>query len=134
MRIIPSQNSNKGFIPIVSCALPLFRGQRGAQEENIISYRDDPTVTIRTYIVENFLFSDDEGLDDDVSLLETGIIDSTGALELVVFLEEMFGFDVPDADLIPENLDSISALARYVQRKTVGAPTPVPVPEAGRGS
>ena len=67
---------------------PLFRGQRGAQEENIISYRDDPTATIRTYIVENFLFSEDEGLDDDVSLLETGIIDSTGALELVVFLED----------------------------------------------
>ncbi|MGZ8197708.1 MAG: acyl carrier protein, partial [Burkholderiales bacterium] len=54
---------------------------------------------------------------DGVSLLDAGIIDSTGVMELVSFLEQEFGIQVDDQDLVPENLDSISALAAFVTRK-----------------
>ena len=76
---------------------------------------------IRNFIVENFLFGEsDRGLKETDSFLETGIIDSTGILELVSFLEETYGFQVEDEDLIPENLDSISNVTAYVQRKSIG--------------
>jgi len=72
---------------------------------------------IRNFIVENFLFGNDDGLLDDSSFLEEGIIDSTGILELVSFLEEEFGITVDDEDLIPENLDSINNVTNYLARK-----------------
>jgi acyl carrier protein len=72
---------------------------------------------IRGYIVENFLFGNEEELADDHSLLEYGLIDSTGILELVAFLEERFGVHVPDEEMIPDNLDSIERLVRYVGSK-----------------
>ena len=73
--------------------------------------------TIREFIVENFLFGSDNGLKDDTSFLDEGIMDSTGALELVTFLEEEFSITVEDEELIPENLDSIDNVANYLQRK-----------------
>jgi acyl carrier protein len=73
---------------------------------------------IRDFIVENFLFGSDDGLDDSSSFLEQGIIDSTGVLELVEFLEEEFNIRVEDEELIPENLDSIANVASYIERKT----------------
>ncbi len=74
---------------------------------------------IREFIVETFLFgADDAQLEDGESLLESGIVDSTGVLELVAFLESEFGFEVKDEELVPENLDSIDKLARYVERKS----------------
>jgi len=72
---------------------------------------------VREFIVENFLFGSEDGLKDDTSFLDDGIIDSTGILELVSFLEEDFGIAVEDEELIPENLDSIKNVAEYLERK-----------------
>lgn len=74
---------------------------------------------IRAYILENFLFSDDDGqLQNDASFLEEGIVDSTGVLELVMFVEETFDVTVEDEEILPENFDSVIQLARYVRVKT----------------
>jgi acyl carrier protein len=73
---------------------------------------------IRDFIIENFLFGEsDNGLQDTDSLLDKGIIDSTGVLELVSHLEETYEIQVEDEELIPENLDSIAAVTNYIQRK-----------------
>ena len=72
---------------------------------------------IRGFIIENFLFGNADGLKDDTSFLEEGVIDSTGVLELVTFLEEDFGITVEDEELIPENLDSINNVNAYLERK-----------------
>jgi len=81
---------------------------------------NDGKKKIRNFIVENFLYGSDESLQDDTSFLEEGIIDSTGVLELVEFLEEAFEISVDDEDLIPENLDSINNVAAYLKKKTEG--------------
>jgi acyl carrier protein len=76
---------------------------------------------IRTFILDNFLFTNDESrLDNDVSFLEEGIVDSTGVLELVMFVEEGFGVAVEDEEIVPENFDSVSQLAHYVRQKANG--------------
>ena len=73
---------------------------------------------LREYIFDNFLFTEDENaLGNDDSFMEKGIIDSTGILEVVTFIEEDFGFKVNDEELIPENLDSVNNLAAFIQRK-----------------
>lgn len=73
---------------------------------------------IREFIRDNFLFREDrEQIADSESLLEAGLIDSTGILELVAFLEADFGLDIADADIIPENLDSIDRIADFVTTK-----------------
>jgi acyl carrier protein len=68
---------------------------------------------IRDYIVESFLLDDDE-LDLDTSLIGSGTIDSTGMMEIVAFIEETYGLEVDERDLVPENFDSVSRLAGYV--------------------
>ena len=74
---------------------------------------------IRAFIFSNFLFDAEESaLDNDTSFLEQGIIDSTGVLELVEWLEETFAMKVDDEELIPENLDSVNRLAQFIARKT----------------
>jgi acyl carrier protein len=77
--------------------------------------------TIRNFIVENFLFGEPGDFSDGESLLEKGIIDSTGVLELVAFIEETFGMRVADEELVPENLDSISNVMEYISRKQAGS-------------
>ena len=72
---------------------------------------------IREFIVENFLFGNANGLRDDTSFLDEGIMDSTGALELINFLEEEFSIVVEDEEMIPENLDSIDKVESYLVRK-----------------
>lgn len=73
---------------------------------------------MRQFIVNNLLFGQDgKDLSDDASLLEKGIIDSTGVLELVSFLENEYQLDIADGELVPENLDSITNLARFVREK-----------------
>ncbi len=72
----------------------------------------------REFIIENFLFGEADGLKDETSFLDEGIIDSTGILEVVDFLEEEFNIEVDDDELIPENLDSIKNLEAYIIRKT----------------
>ena len=73
---------------------------------------------IQRFILENFLFSDNgDLLKDDASFLEEGIVDSTGVLELVMFVEETFGIQVEDEEGLPDNFDSVERLKRYVQMK-----------------
>jgi acyl carrier protein len=72
---------------------------------------------IRAFIVDNFFFGNANGLSDGTSFLEEGIIDSTGVLELVNFLEEEFSIKVEDEELIPENLDSLNNIASYLEKK-----------------
>jgi acyl carrier protein len=72
---------------------------------------------VRSFVVENFLFGTENGLEEDTSFLEDGIVDSTGILELVDFLEKEYGLRVEDEELTPENLDSISNIAVYVAGK-----------------
>lgn len=73
---------------------------------------------IKTYILENFLFSDNGyGLAGDASFLEEGIVDSTGVLELVMFVEETFDIIVEDEEIVPENFDSVNQLATYIRHK-----------------
>jgi acyl carrier protein len=73
---------------------------------------------IREFIISNFLFGQaSDALTDEGSLLENGIIDSTGVLELVAFLEQRFSIAVGDRELLPENLDSIRNATEFVTRK-----------------
>jgi acyl carrier protein len=72
---------------------------------------------IRHFIVENFLFGNDENLTDETSFLDDGIIDSTGVLELVAYIEENFSIKIKDDELVPENLDSIGNIARFIEGK-----------------
>lgn len=75
--------------------------------------------TVKKFILENILFEDDENaLDYDDSFLEKGIIDSTGVLEVVSFIEEEFNISVDDDELVPENLDSVNKLAKFVNEKS----------------
>ena len=77
---------------------------------------------VRTFIEENFLFrSDVSDLANADSLLENGVMDSTGILELVAFLETDFSIQMSDAEIVPENLDSIAAIAAFLERKTTKA-------------
>jgi acyl carrier protein len=78
------------------------------------------TSTIRAFIVESFLFGDDSAMPgDDASLIENEIIDSTAVLELVAFIEENFAITVADEEIVPANLDSVEAIARFVGSKAV---------------
>jgi acyl carrier protein len=77
----------------------------------------DNSDKVREFVVENFLFGDGEVLKYDTSFMEEGIIDSTGILELVFFLEETFGFSVEDDELVPDNMDSLQNIARFIDRK-----------------
>lgn len=73
---------------------------------------------VRTFIIDNFMMGiNPEELGDKDSLLDKGIIDSTGVLELVGFLEETFRIQIDDEELIPENLDSVEKITAYVNRK-----------------
>lgn len=77
---------------------------------------------IRAFVIENFLFGDtSHGLDDDASLIGNDIVDSTGVLELVFFLEQRFGISVADTEMLPANLDTVSAIARFVAGKPAAA-------------
>lgn len=80
------------------------------------------TEELRQFILENFLFSDDENaLSDDGSLLEMGIIDSTGVLELITFLEDKFEIKVDDEEMVPENFDSVNRMVKFVNGKLAAA-------------
>lgn len=73
---------------------------------------------LRAFVIEHFLFGrSDQRLSDDDSLIENGIIDSTGVLMLVSFLEQNLGVHVEDHEIVPENLDSINRLAAFAARK-----------------
>ena len=78
----------------------------------------DTRAEIRNFIIDNFMMGmNPDELSDSDSLLDKGIIDSTGVLELVGFLEENYQIQVEDEELVPENLDSVNKLAIFVQKK-----------------
>jgi acyl carrier protein len=73
---------------------------------------------IRNFILENYLFTDDQSaLSSEDSFLEKGILDSTGILEVIYFLENSFGIKINDEEMIPENLDSVNNIVAFVGRK-----------------
>jgi len=74
-------------------------------------------IITRSFVVENFLFGDESRLEEDTSFLESGIIDSTGMLELVGFLEERFCIRVEDEEFVPDNLDSVQNIAAFIASK-----------------
>ncbi|WNO08516.1 acyl carrier protein [Teredinibacter sp. KSP-S5-2] len=74
---------------------------------------------LRHYILENYLFTDDQSqLDNTDSFMEKGILDSTGIMEVIFFIEEEFGVQVADEEMIPENLDSVNNLVNFINKKT----------------
>ena len=73
--------------------------------------------TVHEFIIKNFIFEDDGSLTGSTSFLKNGIIDSTGVMELIAFLESMFGITVEDHEIIPENLDSIWNVSSFVDFK-----------------
>ena len=78
----------------------------------------DTKTQLRDYIVENFLFGDTETeFTDNDSFMEKGIIDSTGILEVITYIEENYEIKIEDDELIPENLDSISNIVNFIDRK-----------------
>lgn len=79
---------------------------------------------IRKFILENFILEAAENLREEDSLLEKGIIDSTGVLELVAHIEENYHITVEDEELIPENLDSIRNIAEFLHRKIMDKAEP----------
>ncbi|HQL53985.1 MAG TPA: acyl carrier protein [Phycisphaerae bacterium] len=79
---------------------------------------------LRQFIIENFLLGDEGGLTNAQSLLRTGVIDSTGVLELVTFIEETYQLEIADTEMLPENLDSIDNIGRFLARKLAGRATP----------
>ena len=79
------------------------------------------TARIREFVVDTFLLGDDDGFDDDDSLIEGGIVDSTGVMELVSFLEETYGIAIEDRELVAANLDSITRLRAFVDGKVAAA-------------
>jgi acyl carrier protein len=77
---------------------------------------------VRGFILENFMFSNDESaLNSEESLLDKGIIDSTGVMELVAFLEDEYKFRINDDELVPENLDSVRNIVAFVDSKHIGS-------------
>ncbi|OCO99194.1 MULTISPECIES: acyl carrier protein [unclassified Ensifer] len=78
--------------------------------------------SVRAFVIENFLFGDTSyDLAETASLIENDIIDSTGVLELVAFIEDRFGIAMADSDIVPANLDSLARISAFIETK-VGAP------------
>lgn len=71
---------------------------------------------VRTFMIENFLFGDAASMPaNGESLLDSGLMDSTGVLELVAYLEDQFGITLADSDIVPANLDSVDRIAAFVE-------------------
>jgi acyl carrier protein len=84
-----------------------------------------PEVTVearvRAFITDFFYVCDPGSLTDDLSLIDTGLVDSTGMMDVIVFLESEFGFHIEDDEMVPENLESIGQIARFVASKRAGS-------------
>lgn len=77
----------------------------------------DTRTEVRQFILTNFYVPPGETLEDSASLLDSGLVDSTGILEVISFIESHFGIKVADSEMLPENLDSVTRITRYVERK-----------------
>ncbi|HUX90601.1 MAG TPA: acyl carrier protein [Gallionellaceae bacterium] len=80
---------------------------------NIIYIKDQ----VRAFMTSNFYVADPSMLEGRTSLLDRGIIDSTGVLEVILFIEDTFGIEVKDNEMLPDNLDSIEQIANFIARK-----------------
>jgi acyl carrier protein len=80
----------------------------------------DHVEVVKKFIIENFLFGEGERLKDDTSFLNSDIIDSTGILELVAFLEETYDISIEDEEMVPENIDSLINISSFLTRKLNG--------------
>ncbi len=76
-------------------------------------------LTTKAYIVENFLLGAENELDHGTQLMEAGILDSTGVMELVAFLETTFGVAIKDEEIIPENLNSLDYISGFIAQKSL---------------
>ena len=76
---------------------------------------------LKQFIVQNFYVSDPAEIADDTLLVTTGVVDSTGMLEVIAYLEETFGISIADQEMTPENLESIERMAAFVTRKRQAA-------------
>jgi acyl carrier protein len=74
--------------------------------------------TVRKFIIDQFLFGEDDGFSDDASFMDTGLIDSMGIMELVAFLEKTFQIKIEDHELVPRNLDSLTQIRAFLESKT----------------
>jgi acyl carrier protein len=82
---------------------------------------EESTIKIRKFILENFIFTDDETkLSNDASFLKEGIVDSTGILELMAFISDDFHITFEDDEIIPDNLDSVNSVTSFISRKKTG--------------
>jgi acyl carrier protein len=77
----------------------------------------DVKTVVRKFLLDNFVMGDDVAIDDDASFMEGHILDSTGFIELITFLEETFGVKVEDEEILPENFDSLVSIEGYLRRK-----------------
>jgi acyl carrier protein len=77
----------------------------------------DPVSDVKEFIIENFLFGDEEQIELETDFFEKGIIDSTGVIELVSFMEETFEISIDDEELIPENLSSLKNIGEFLKQK-----------------
>ncbi len=89
--------------------------------QEMVSQQDEIRDKVYDYIVENLLLGAADDLDESASLLDAGILDSTGAMELVAFLEQEFGIRITDTEIIADNLDSIDRICALVSRKRAGS-------------
>lgn len=93
---------------------PLIRGK--VMKENI--NLEQIIKIIRNYLFENYLFGYNENeFNNNSSFLKLGVIDSTGILELILFIESQFGIEIKDEEILPENLDSINCISNLVYKK-----------------
>jgi acyl carrier protein len=83
--------------------------------------KKDHISTVKNFVVETFLFGDGDQLQEDTSFLDDGIIDSTGILELITFLEETYNITIDDDELVPANFDSLANISNYLKRKILCA-------------
>jgi acyl carrier protein len=82
-----------------------------------MSAKTDIVDPVRAFIVENFLFGQPGDFDDSQSFLDAGIVDSTGVLQLVAFLEQHYDIQITNEELLPENLDSIAQISQFLHKK-----------------
>lgn len=76
---------------------------------------------VRAFIVESFYLSDPQELTDDTSLIDSGIVDSTGMMDIILFLESTYGIHIEDHETVPDNLETITRIADFVARKRLAA-------------
>ncbi|RTL53170.1 MAG: acyl carrier protein [Rhodocyclaceae bacterium] len=81
----------------------------------------DSKSAVRTFLDDNFIMGGDVDLADDTSFMKAHILDSTGFIELITFIEEAFGVSVKDEEMVPENFDSLNNIDAYLQRKKTAA-------------